>query len=506
MSDPLRATAAHGPPPSIDVGDVEEDLLSTPRAGIVAVRGGSMRLLSFLVGSLVSVVAAALLFRHLGVTNSGHFTLALTLSAVVTGFTDLGLTAIGIRELAVLKGEARARLARNLLGIRLVLTSLGVIVISAFAFLVYGRTIGFGVLIAGIGVLAQNTQVTLEVPLMATLRLGWVSLLDAARQILNSILIIALVVVGARFLPFLATVAVAAGLVLIPTALLVRGNIPLAPAFGLREWKILIGPVFTYSVAVAAATLYFRVAIVLVSLIAHGRQLGYFSVPYRAVEVLFVIPGLLVGAAFPIFARAAREDPERLGYALSRVFEVSLLVGVWVALTLAVGARFVVELLGGPRFLPSTSVLAVQGIAVGATFVSAVWGYGMLSLHLHRMILIFNVAMLVLVAAVVAPLVAIDGAQGAAIGIAATELVAASASGLVLCRGRPHLAPRLRVLPRAAVAALLGATPALVVGLPIVARVMLSTIIYGAVLLALKAPPAEVYEAIPVPLRWRRPK
>jgi O-antigen/teichoic acid export membrane protein len=504
MSDPLRAQAAHDLPPSIDAGDVEEDLLSTPQAGIAAVRGGSMRLLSFLVGSLASVVAAALLFRHLGVTDSGHYTLALTLSAVVTGFTDLGLTAIGIRELAVLKGEARARLARNLLGIRLVLTSVGVIVISVFAFLVYGRTIGLGVLIAGVGVFVQNTQVTLEVPLMATLRLGWVSLLDAARQTLNAILIIALVVVGAHFLPFLATVAVAAGVVLIPTALLVRGNIPLAPAFGLREWKILIGPVFTYSVAVAAATLYFRMAIVLVSLIAHGRQLGYFSVPYRAVEVLFVIPGLLVGAAFPIFARAAHEDPERLGYALSRVFEVSLLVGVWLALALAVGARFVVELLGGPRFLPATSVLAIQGIAVGATFVSAVWGYGMLSLRLHRLILIFNVAMLALVVAFVTPLVAIDGAQGAAIGIAATELVAASASGLVLCRGRPHLVPRLRVLPRAGVAALLGATPALAVGLPVVVRVILSSVIYGVVLLALKAPPAEIYEAIPARLRGRR--
>ena len=402
-----------------------EDLLSTPQAGPTAVRGGSMRLGSFLAGSLVSLAAAALLFRHLGVTNAGRYTIALSLSATVAGFTDLGLTAIGIRELAILEGEARSRFARNLLGIRLVLTTLGVISVTAFSFLVYGRTLGFGVLIAGVGVLAQNMQVTLEVPLMATLRLGWVSLLDFARQTINAMLIIALVVIGAQFLPFLATVAVAAGAVLLPTALLVRGNIPLTPAFRLREWRVLLGPVFTYSVAVAASTLYFRLAIVLVSLIAGSKQLGYFSVSYRAVEVLFVIPGLLVGAAFPIFARAARDDPVRLGYALSRVFEVSLIVGVWFALSLAIGARLVVEVIGGARFLPATPVLAVQGIAVGTTFVSAVWGYGMLSLHLHRLILIFNLSMLLLVGVVVGVSVEIGGAQGAAIGIAATEIVRA---------------------------------------------------------------------------------
>jgi len=238
--------------------------------------------------------------------------------------------------------------------------------------------------------------------------------------------------------------------------------------------------------------------------IADSHELGYFSVSYRAVEVLFVIPGLLVGAAFPIFARAARDDHERLGYALSRVFEVSLIVGVWLALVLAVGAHLAIEVLGGPRFLPAVGVLAVQGVAVGATFVSAVWGYGMLSLHLHRLILAYNLGMLALVAAVVALLVWLDGAEGAAIGIAATEAFGALASGVLLFRGRRALSPRLRVLPRVAPAALLAAAPALASGLPVIVRVVLSTVIYAVALLALRALPDEAYEALPARLRRRR--
>ena len=60
------------------------------------------------------------------------------------------------------------------------------------------------------------------------------------------------------------------------------------------------------------------------------------------------------------------------------------------------------------------------------------------------------------------------------------------------------------MLPRVAVAALVAATPALVDGLPVIVRVILSTILYVIVLLALKAPPVELYEAMPARLRWRR--
>jgi O-antigen/teichoic acid export membrane protein len=311
------------------------------------------------------------------------------------------------------------------------------------------------------------------------------------------------VLLGARLLPFLSTPGIAAAAVLIPTALLVRGDVPLRPSIDTEQWRALLSPILTYSVAVAAATLYFRVAIVLVSLLASSRQLGFFSISLRVVEVLFAVPGLLVGAAFPIFARAARDDPARLGYALSRVFEVSLIVGAWMALSLAVGAHLAIELVGGSKFLPAAPILAVQGLALGATFVSTVWGFGMLSLHLHRLILIFSVGSLLIVIAVVSVLVTLDGAQGAAIGTSAVEIGVAIASGLLLVKGRPHLRPRLTGVPKVALAAALGATPMLATGLPVIVRLLLSTLIYGVVVFALRAFPTEVYDLLPARLRGR---
>jgi O-antigen/teichoic acid export membrane protein len=474
----------------------DADILATPQAGGIAARGAAMRMGSFIGGSLLSAGAAALLFRHLGVVDSGRYTTAMSLAAVVTGLTDLGLTSIGTRELAVLKGPQRAKLARNLLGLRLALTAIGVLLISAFAFAAYGRLLGVGVLIASGGALVQNTQTTLAVPLMARLRLGWVAGLDLTRQISTAALIALLVLAGGHLLAFLAVTALAACIVLPPTVMLVVGDIPIKPSFDLAQWRRLLGPVIAYSLAVITATLYLRVAVVLVSLIASHRQLGYFSLSYRVVESLLTLPGLLLSSAFPILAQAARHDPERLEYALARLFEVSLIIGAWVSLSLLVGSRLAIDVLGGPSFHPATAVLAVQGVVVGAVFVSSVWAYGLLSLHLHRVILVFNLVLLVVMTITVAVLASLYGALGAAAGTASVEIAAAIAGAVVLTRARPFLKPRLGVVPKVLVAVLVGATPMLLTALPAIGRIGLSTMLYGVVLLALRAVPPDLPQAL----------
>jgi O-antigen/teichoic acid export membrane protein len=484
-------------------GRANVDLLSTQEAGPAAARGGAMRSSAFLAGSLFVLGSAALLFRHLGVVETGRYTTASSLGSVVVGFTDLGLTAIGIRELAVLRGEQRADLARNLFGMRLVLTVLGSAIVTAFAFAVYGRLMGFGVLIASCGVLAQNVQATFAVSLIARLRLGWVSVLDFARYLAIAGLIVLFVLLGAHLLAFLAVTAIAALIVLPPTIALVRSDIPIRPSFDARQWRRLLGPLLAYSAATAAATLYVRIAIVLVSLIADARQLGYFGVSYRMVEALLVLPTLLVGAAFPIFARAAREDPARLRFAISRVFDAALIMGAWVSLSLIIGSHLIIAVIAGASFMPSAPVLAFQGIALGAVFISSVWAYGLLSLGLHRVILIFNLALLAAVAVVVAILAALYGAEGAAIGTAAVEIVSAIAGGVVLAHGRPHLKLSLKTLPKVAIAAAIGAAPALLGGVPAIGRVCLSTFLYATALLLLKAFPPDLL-AILLPLRAKR--
>jgi O-antigen/teichoic acid export membrane protein len=489
--------AAPEPPQRDGAENAAPDFLSTPAAGPAAVRGGALRVTAFLAGALVSILAAALLFRHLGPDATGRYVYALTLVAIVGAMSDLGLTAVGVREMAGLPAEERWPIARDLLGLRITLTAVGGVVVTGLAWATYGPTLAFGVVLASIGLLLQATQDNFSLPLLLSLRLGWLSVLDFTRTLLTTLITIALVLLGASLVPFLA-ISIPVGVALLgATVALVRRTRALTPTFSLRRWRAFIGKVLPYTFAVAASALYFRLAILLVSALSNGRQLGYFAASFRVIEVLTLIPGLLIGAAFPIFARAARDDHERLGYAVGRVFDVSMIVGAWAAVSIAVGAPLAIHVIGGHRFQAAIPVLAVQGIGLGAMFVSLVWANTLLSLGVYRLILVINVAALLVNAALLGVLVPLDGARGAAFATAGAEIVAIVVQAIAVVHGRPALRPSLRAVPFVALAAGAGLTPLAMTALPVIVRVLISTILFGAVVLVTRTAPREMLDLVP---------
>jgi O-antigen/teichoic acid export membrane protein len=456
-----------------------------------------MRVGGYVAGTLVSVLSAALLFRHLGVKDTGLYITALSLVAIVGALSDLGLTAVGVRELSTRPPDERWPLARDLLGLRITLTLVGGLLITLIASAAYSLTVAAGVGLACIGLLLQATQDNFALPLTVGLRLGWVSALDLTRQLLSTLATVALVLAGATLVPFLG-ISIPVGLVVLAmTVVLVRGVHSLAPAFSWSRWRRFMRAMVPYSAAVAASALYFRVSILLVSALSSAAQLGYFSASFRIIEVLTPVPALVASSAFPIFARAARDDHERLGYALGRVFDVALVAGAWTAVSIAVGAPLAIEVIGGAKFAQAAPVLAIQGIALGAMFVSLVWANVLLSLGRFRQILIISVAMLVLNGLLVAALIPLDGARGAAIATAIAEVVAVVVQALAVMRDRPQLRPSLRTLPLVALAAAVGLLPLALTGLPVIVRLLISTTLFGGVVLATRTLPPELMDLAP---------
>jgi PST family polysaccharide transporter len=473
------------------------DVLSSSDAGPSAVRGGLFRVGGYVMGALLGAVSASLLFRHLGPVDTGRYVTAISLVAMVGALSDLGLSAVGVREVATRPGEERWVLARDLLGLRLVMTVLGALIVTAIAAVSYSTELATGVALASLGLLLQTSQDNFFLSLTVDLRMGLIASIELARQVLTTALMVLLVLAGSRLLPFLA-IPIPVGLcALVPTVMLVRGHRALLPTFNWDRWRKLLLLVLPYAASVAASALYFRVSILLVSALSNAHQLGYFGASYRMIEVLTLIPGLLVSAAFPIFARAARDDHERLGYALGRVFEVALLIGAWLAVSIAVGASIAVSIIGGPSFKPAVAVLAIQGVALGLSFVSVVWANGLLSLGLYRQILMLNVAGLILNAALVVALVPLDGARGAAIATAIAELCSAGAQAFVVTRGRPQLHPSLRIVPRVALAVALGLSPLGLAGVPTIARLAISMSLFATTLVVTRALPAELRDLMP---------
>ena len=441
------------------------DVLDTPQAGPAALRGSALRTGAYVLGVLLSLVSAPLLIRHLGQVEYGRYIIVIALVTIVGGLSEGGVNAVALRTYTNHSGAERRRLMANLLGVRIGLSIAGVIGAVAFAALAgYGRDLVLGTLLAGIGMILQVTQDLLDVSLQATLRFGWVTLAEFLRQVIGVVLVIALVLAGAHLLGFF-FVTIPAGLIaLMFSVRLVRGLFPLRPAFHPSVVRLLLRQAFLFGVAIALNSVYFRVTVIVMSLMATATQIGYFAISFRVVEVLIGVPALVMAAAFPILTRAQRDDEERFANAARRMFELAVLIGVWLALCLALGAGFIVEVLAGNGGQPAVPVLRIQGLAVMFTFVAVACAFPLLSLTLQRDLLVANglglVAALVLSLLLIPPM----GAEGAAVATVGAEAMLALVTASALMRARPGIRLPLGVIPVAAVAAAGGVVVAQLVG------------------------------------------
>jgi O-antigen/teichoic acid export membrane protein len=479
------------------------DVLDTGAAGGKAIRGGALRTIGYFATSLIGLIAVPFMNRHLGPVDIGHYTAVASIVFIIGGVTEAGLTNLAVREYTVLTGEARDAFLRNLVGLRFALTTAGILVaVAVTAITGAPGVVVEGTAISGLALLITLSQQTYMVPLTAQLRLGWVTALDLIRQTTLSGVMIALVILGASLVPFFWAGVAAALATIVATVALVRREADLRPSFDLQAWRRVLRDTLPFAVAVAVGLIYFRIAVVLMSYVSTEDETGYFSAAFRIVEAIAVVPWIVVSSGFPILARAARDDESRLAYALQRLFEVSTALGAWIALCIAVGAPFAIEVIAGPKFEESVGILRIQGIGLVTAFLVATWLFALLSLKLFRELLLANaVAALVAIVGTLAlapPL----GGEGAAIATVAAEGALAIGCLLALRRARPGLSPRVLVIPKVVAALGAGLAPALLLDAHAVIEVALSTIGYFAVLLLLRGVPPELLNA----LRGRDPE
>ena len=347
-----------------------------------------------------------------------------------------------------LEGERRWETMRSVLGIRLALSTGGVAVGVAFALVAgYDSPLVVGAVGAGVGVVLQAVQTLLTVPLQGRLRFGWTAALDLVRQALIVVLIVAAVLAGAGVVPFLWITVPVGVVVLAMTVWLVRGEMPLRPALHRDVWWPLVRDTLPYTAAVAVNVVYFRVTILIMSLRASDIETGYYATSFRIIEVLIGVPALVIGAAYPILARAARDDDARYGYAMRRILDLAVLFGAWLAMNLVVGAELAVRILAGHKAEPAIGVLRIQGLAMVATALAVGTGYGLLTLRRHAPMLWANGASLVVAVALTLALAPDHGARGGAIATLSAEVVLATIQLAVLLRVQPALAAGLRGTP-----------------------------------------------------------
>jgi O-antigen/teichoic acid export membrane protein len=477
---------------------VRSDVLDAPDAGAKVIRGAAVRTLAFAGGRLLTLLSAPLLLRHLGVVGFGGFAAVQSMIGIAAVASEGGLTAVGVREYSVRGESGRAALMRAVLALRFGLSLIGALAAVALAVAAgYSAPLVAGAVLGGVGLVLQLLQQGYTVPLAAELRFGAMAALDFLRQALTASAVVALVVLGASVTAFLA-VSIPVGIVVgVVTLFMLRGHLTVGGRTNPAELSHIARQAFAVAGATILAAAFYRLSVVMTSVLSTEQETGYFAASQRVIEVLLPFISLVNSATFPVLSRAAHTASARLAGGLQQVFDVNIILGGWTGLVLLLGAEPIILFLGGADFEGAVPALRILAVAIAASFLAAAWGTALIALRAQRALFWATAVGVGVGVSFTLALAPAEGAQGTAVAVLIGECVRALATGVALVRVQAELRPRLTVLPKLLVALGLAGLVGLT-GINAVVVCVLASGIYFGLLALTGALPPELWRAFRV--------
>jgi O-antigen/teichoic acid export membrane protein len=434
------------------------DVLRSAGAGRKVIHGSALRLGANLASLVFALATATLLLRHLGVEESGRYVTVMSLAGIALAIVDQGLNVSASKDLTMTaRGERRA-LLENVVGQRIVVASVAWVVLVGFALVAgYPREMVVGTALAGGGIMLVAIGNSMLVPLTVDLRNAGIAVVEMLRAFVVLLGVALLVVAGAKLDAFLAIQILVGLIVLAVVPLLVGRAGVVRPRWDRLRQRALMRTALPIAAALVLGQIYFRLVIVLMSLISTPKEVGYFGGSLRAMEALIALPILVASVALPLMARAAGEgNMRRLKYVIEGLSEGAVIAGTLIILVTIRAADPVMRVIGGKEFEPAGNVLRIQVIALLFIALYQIWTVALVALGRQRQLIFTNAVGLLAVGVFAAVLVPPMGAKGGAMASVAADIVLA---GLIYWRlhvATGRVAVRASVLGRVAVAAAAG--------------------------------------------------
>lgn len=478
-------------------------------ARLVALNAAALTL-GRLVNAALGLVAVGITSRYLGVGGYGTLVTVVAFTAVLTTLTDLGVWTIGARELARRPDETR-----RLMG---VLFTIG-IGLSVFAAAV-GLTAGLAIYASGadervregiaILILAPLPLAAAAAPAGAyliALQRGYAA---AVASTVASIAMTLLLVLTVAFdLGFTAVVAANAAQSITFAVVILAYTLPRI-RFGPRWDLPLIGDLLRWAIPLgvvyALTSFYWRIDIVLLSLMDSQRAVGIYGLAYKVVDTIYVLPAFVTLTLLPEFARLAR-DTRRRDELVEKASAVMQVAAVPLVVFSVAFADEIVAMAGGSAFDDAAVVLRILMIGVALGFLRAVFTEALIAANRQLWLMYATGLLLAVNVALNLALIPVLGARGAALAFSASEALALVL--VVRLFRRIGTAPHPRRLPQLLLAGTAMAAVTLLKLLPLphmthpaAAIAVLGSLsfgVYAYVVHALGAMPHEVHHTLIAP-------
>jgi O-antigen/teichoic acid export membrane protein len=309
------------PAPDVEVATTE----GPGGLGTRALRNTILILIVRVVSRIVALIAVLIVANFLGTTRFGEMQTAITYVGLVGTLTDMGFSALYVRE-GARHNEELARFWNNIASLKAIGFVIGLPLIFAALYFAGLRSLlwpCFAILVlSGYQLLLRNT-------LYAMQRLTF----EIIEIIPETLVVLALVIIGVRmnadtgFFLWAYAISYAFACIYFGIVLLAKGvlrpGIAFEPKLLLRWVRIAI----PFGITFIITTVYFKVDVPILQRFRPYSEVGDYTFAYKPFEALLFIPFALRGVVFPVLAVYHRRAPDRVLPLAEKFFKALVILG-----------------------------------------------------------------------------------------------------------------------------------------------------------------------------------
>jgi O-antigen/teichoic acid export membrane protein len=395
---------------------------------------------------LAPTVSLALILgisRLLGTDGMGRYTVILAFHTFFTAVAPFGLNAFLMREGARDPGRFSRLVVHALVFGGVSAAALTPIMALSGRMLGYDEITQSALAVMALAILPTTLQTYLDAVFISRGRSEFIAVaavLDLLVRVGGGLWLLfqgyGIVAVALTFLGGQAAAAV------VSVLLLQRAGVVLSWSFDRALFQHLARTGTTFLAISVFATIYWRIDVVMLSLLGTIDEVGLYGAAYRMMEIAKILPQNICLAIYPAVSEAAAADPARLSRLGRNVLRYLLMVTLPVAVGTTILAEPILKLTVGDGFLAATSVLTVLIWAIIPFGLARYYAFVLVAAERQRIDLWLNVWMSLVNIALNLMLIPRFGALGAAAATTVSIVVLLAAQTLYLRRQLPdHLAP-----------------------------------------------------------------
>ena len=307
--------------------------------------------------------------RVLGAAGWGTFSYMVSLAAILTVTSDIGLSGVLVREVSREAGNKKAYFSTTF-------ALKSILVVLSFVFLIFGAKA-----ITGIPISQSLVYSTAALFIFDSLRRFGSSIFRAEEKMeLEGIINIftQLMIVIAGFIALIHTpapeslamsYAFGAGLGLLATLYFLKPYIKnLFSSFDKELLKPIVKAAWPWTLASIFGVLLVNIDTVMVGWVYDAQEVGLYAAAQKPVAVLYLLPAFVVGGLFPALARLAKDNADKFRSVMERGISMVLLIAYPIVAGILLTSEKIVRLFYGPGFDLAAGPLRILSLTLLITF------------------------------------------------------------------------------------------------------------------------------------------